>query len=272
MTPYGNRKISEKIMTSRCRPMFAACLLSAAPLVQAGDTSLSAADGAARVAGTVDEGWFAGAAGNPPAATLRKAGGGAGYAVATPERPPSDGTASTGSSDMFAGYRGTAGEFGYSALAHVHSYPGLRAGAGGAALLDGADGHTEVSAGLNWKSLYVRYDVVLSHDYLGIPGARGTGYFDVGARHRIGNATYLNLNAGDARVAGAGNALFDWKDLRAGFTRKLEDGWMMVLNVRRVYGNSAVADRRGMMMRPEGHNPALVRGHRGLVLTFKRGF
>jgi hypothetical protein len=273
MTRYGNRNMSGLTMMTRRRPMFAAAwLLAAAPLAQAGDASLSA-DGASARAPSVDEGWFAGAAANgTPAASpaVRNAGGA--LREAAVDRLPSDGVPSPAGSDMFAGYHGTAGGLGYSALVHVYNYPGLHAGAGGTGLLDGADGHTEMSAGLNWKSLYARYDVVLTRDYLGIPGARGTGYFDVGAHHPIGNATFLNLHAGDARVAGVGNALFDWKDLRAGFSRKLEDGWMMVLNVRRVYGNSALADRRGMMLRSEGHNPALARGHRGLVLTFNRGF
>jgi hypothetical protein len=248
-------------MITRCRPMLTACLLSAAHLAQASDGMLSA-DAASGTVASVDEGWTAGSAGNPAATRGTRA------ALRDADRSALDVAAAAPGSDtgseIYAGYHGKAGGLGYSALVRVRSYPGMR--------LDESDGHAELSAGVNWKSLYARYDLSFTHDYLGVGGARGTSYLDVGARHPIGDATFFNLHAGDARVAGNGNALWDWKDLRAGFSRKLEDGWMMVLNVRRVYGNSALADRHGLMLRSEGHNPALVRGHRGLVLTFKRGF
>lgn len=256
-------------MITRRRSMVCACsLMAAARLAQAGDASWSGTgDAAAPSVATVDEGWTAGASASPQGlrsarATLREpldAAGAAGEKAGVP---------AVASTDVYGGYRGLSGALGYSALVHLRSYPSIRSGR----VLDQADAHGELSAGLNWKSLYARYDLSFSGDYLGVAGARGTAYLDVGANHPIGHGTFLNLHAGDGHVAGPGNALWDWKDLRAGFSRKLEDGWMMVLNVRRVYGNSALADRRGAMLRSEGHNPALVRGHRGLVLTFNRGF
>jgi len=237
----------------RCLPAVA-WLLAAAPGAQAAEGVL---------AGDVDERWSAAA---PARVALQLPAGlvaGAGSArLAAPLAR--DGARE---SDVYAGYRGNAGPLAYSALLHYYSYPDL-----GATRLTGRYDHGELSAGLRWNAVYAHYDYVYTSDYLGIPDARGTSYLDVGANQPIGRATFLNLNAGDGRVAGARNALWDWRDLRAGFSRKLDDGWLMSLNYRRVFGNGLLADRYGGMMRMDTRVPGIGRGHKGLVLSFKRGF
>jgi hypothetical protein len=235
----------------------AACLLAMAPFAQAGDGSFSAETGErgtatpARIELGLPAGLTAGAA-----------------SVVLGDRLGRNGVRNTAvESDVYAGYRGKTGSLGYSALIHYYSYPDLHAlGAGG------RYDHGELSAGVSWHALYARYDYTFTNDYLGILDARGTSYVDVGARHAIGRSTYLNLNAGDGRVAGGGNALWDWRDLRAGFSRQLENGWTMKLNYRRVFGNGLLADRYGVAGRVESREPGIGRGHRGIVLSFKRGF
>jgi glycine/D-amino acid oxidase-like deaminating enzyme len=79
---------------------------------------------------------------------------------------------------------------------------------------------------LTWKSFYVRYNVSFMPEFFGITHARGSGYFDVGINHELGHGVTLNLHAGDGRVAGSGNAAWNWRDVRAGPTAKLDDRWM----------------------------------------------
>lgn len=231
----------------------AACLLAMAPFAHAGDG---------------DDSFLASQAEAAPAPSRIELGLPAGFAAGASSLPLGERLARAGAreSDVYAGYRGAAGGLGYSAFVHYYSYPELHALG-----KDGRYGHGEFSAAVSWKLLSARYDYTFTRDYLGIPDARGTGYLDVGARQAIGRSTFLNLNAGDARVAG-GNALWDWRDLRAGFSRQLEDGWTMALNYRRVFGNGLLANRYGAAGRVEGRELGVGRGHRGIVLSFKRGF
>ena len=71
---------------------------------------------------------------------------------------------------------------------------------------------------------------------------------------------------------GLGSGAFTWRDIRAGLTRKLDDGWTMALNYRRVYANKPLAERYSGAPAFEGLIPSVGRGRRGLVLTLNRGF
>jgi uncharacterized protein (TIGR02001 family) len=124
--------------------------------------------------------------------------------------------------DVYGGYSGSTGGLGYSAMAYYHMYPDARAGAGGR-----GDDYGELAAGLSYSWAYARYYRTVTRDFFGIADARGTGYLDVGVKHELGGVMTLNLHAGDGRVPGAGNGAMDWRDLKAGLSRKLEGGWSL---------------------------------------------
>ena len=134
--------------------------------------------------------------------------------------------------DVYGGYHGsTAGGIGYSGMVYYYMYPGARVGGDGRRYDYG-----EVAAGLSYRSLYARYYRTVTRDFFGIADARGSGYLDVGVRHEIGAAMTLNLHAGDGRVAGAGNGGMDWRDLKAGLSRKFEGGWALSGTYSRAFG------------------------------------
>jgi uncharacterized protein (TIGR02001 family) len=170
--------------------------------------------------------------------------------------------------DLYAGYAGAAGPLGYNATLTWYRYPGARVSA-----TNTSYDYGELQGGLSWKSLYAKYNYTFSRDFFGITGARGTGYLDVGANHELGHAMTLQLHAGDGRVAGAGNNVWDWRDLRAGLSKKLEDGWVAALNYTRAYGASGAYDRYTTGVARADGRPAIANvGRRALVLSLTRTF
>jgi uncharacterized protein (TIGR02001 family) len=170
--------------------------------------------------------------------------------------------------DLYAGYSGSAGPVGYNATVTWYRYPGARVSA-----TNTSYDYGELQAGLSWKSLYARYNVTFSRDFFGIPDARGTGYLDIGANHELGHALTLQLHAGDGRVAGAGNDIWNWRDLRAGLSRKFEGGWAAALNYTRAYGPSGAYERYTTGVARFDARPAVANvARRALVLSLTRTF
>lgn len=172
--------------------------------------------------------------------------------------------------DLYGGYRGTAGPLGWSALMQWTRFPGARSGATGTAY-----DYTELVAGVSWQALYARYNYTVSRDFFGIPDARGTGYLDVGAHHDIGRTLTLNLHAGDGHVAGSGNDAWSWRDLKAGLTHRLDEGWLMSLNYTRSLGANGAADRNAAALgvpRPGGPLGPAGLARRAVVLSLTRNF
>jgi uncharacterized protein (TIGR02001 family) len=161
---------------------------------------------------------------------------------------------------FYGGYRGAAGPLGYSVLTSYYSYPGARRG-----LTRTGYDFGEVSAGLEYRSMYARFNYTLTRDFFGVPDARGSRYLDLGLHQELGHTTSLMLHAGDGRVAGPGNGMWDWRDLKAGLSRKFENGWMLALNYTRAYGAAGPYDRYSAPM-------ALRTGRKALVLSMKRSF
>jgi hypothetical protein len=92
-------------------------------------------------------------------------------------------------------------------------------------------------------------------------------------RRDLGHAMSLMLHAGDGRVAGSGNGLFDWRDLKAGLNRKLENGWLVAMNYTRAYGAAGPYDRMALpMVRLDARPAYLSSGRRALVLSARRSF
>lgn len=170
--------------------------------------------------------------------------------------------------DVYGGYTGTAGAVGYNVSAIYYMYPGARIAA-----TDTRFDFGELSAGVTWKSLYAKYNVTFTHDFFGITNARGSGYLDVGINHEFGRGLTLNLHAGDGRVAGHGNGVWNWRDVRVGLTRKLDTRWTVAIAYSRAYGATDAYERFTTGV-PRDHGLPAVSdvSRRAVVLTVTRTF
>jgi len=137
--------------------------------------------------------------------------------------------------DLYGGYSATAGEIGYSVLLYQYIYPGARISATNTSF-----NYSELALGLTWRAAYIKYNYTLSKDFFGIINGRGTGYLDVGVNYDIGQGYTLNLHAGDGRVAGTGNDIWNWRDVKVGVTKALDGGWAVAGAVTRGKGATNV--------------------------------
>jgi len=170
--------------------------------------------------------------------------------------------------DLYAGYGGSVGPLGYNATLTWYKYPGAQVSA-----THTSYDYGELQGGLSWKSLYAKYNYTFTRDFFGITDARGTGYLDIGANHELGHALTLQLHAGDGRVAGSGNGIWDWRDLRAGISKKFEGGWVGTVNYTRAYAASGAYDRYTTGVARGDGRPAVSNvARRALVLTLTRNF
>jgi uncharacterized protein (TIGR02001 family) len=170
--------------------------------------------------------------------------------------------------DLYAGYSGSAGPVGYNATLTWFRYPGAQVSATRTSYDYG-----ELQGGLGWKSLYAKYNYTFSRDFFGIENARGTGYLDIGANHELGETFTLQLHAGQGRVAGAGNGIWDWRDLRVGLAKKFTGGWVAAVNYTRAIGATGAYDRYTTGVARAGGRPAVSNVARGAaVLSLTRTF
>ncbi|QGZ37952.1 uncharacterized protein (TIGR02001 family) [Pseudoduganella flava] len=137
--------------------------------------------------------------------------------------------------DLYGGYGGAVGDIGYSVLAYYYKYPGAVISATGTKF-----DYAELSFGLTYKMAYAKYNRTVTRDFFGITNARGTGYLDVGVNPELGNGWTLNLHAGDGRVAGAGNDIWNWRDAKAGVTKTLGGGWSASAALTRAWGKTDI--------------------------------
>lgn len=140
--------------------------------------------------------------------------------------------------DLYGGYAGAVGPVGVSLMLMHYRYPGARIGATGTRY-----DYTELVPGISYGPFYLKYNRTVSRDFFGIAGARGTGYLDTGANIALGGGYTLNLHAGDGRVAGSGNAIWDWRDAKAGVTRTFDGGWSIAAAYTRAWGATDAYDR-----------------------------
>ena len=139
--------------------------------------------------------------------------------------------------DLYGGYSGSVGDIGYSALAYYYKYPDAVISATGTRF-----DYAELSGGLTYKAFYAKYNRTVSRDFFGITNARGTGYLDVGMNQDLGDGWTLNLHAGDGRVAGAGNDVWNWHDAKIGATKTLGGGWSGAVAWTRAWGKTGIYD------------------------------
>ena len=137
--------------------------------------------------------------------------------------------------DLYAGYSSTAGDIGYSIILYQYLYPGAKVTS-----TDTTFNYTELSLGMTYKWAYAKYNYTISPHFFGVTHGRGTGYLDVGANLDLGGGYTLNLHAGDARVGGAGNEIWDWRDAKIGVTRAFNGGWTAAVALTRGWGATSV--------------------------------
>lgn len=138
--------------------------------------------------------------------------------------------------DLYGGYTGTLGQVGVSLMVVHYRYPG-------ASLAGVKYDYTELVPGLSYGAFYAKYARTVSRDFFGITNARGTGYLDIGANQDLGGGYTLNLHAGDGRVAGSGNDIWDWRDIKAGATKSFDGGWSVAAAYTRAWGATDAYDR-----------------------------
>lgn len=139
--------------------------------------------------------------------------------------------------DLYGGYTGSAGPLGYSALLYYYKYPGAQYRAT-ATTYD----YGELSLGLSYQVFYAKYNYTFTKEFFGISNARGTGYLDVGANVDLGQGYTLNLHFGDGRVAGSGNDVWNWRDLKVGASKALAGGWSVAGAFTKAKGKTAAYD------------------------------
>ena len=161
--------------------------------------------------------------------------------------------------DLYGGYAGSGAGVGYSATVFYYLYPGAEIAASKTKFDYG-----ELSLGLSYQFLYAKYNYTFTKDYFGITQARGTNYIDVGANYELGAGLTLNLHYGIGRVASKGaadNAIWNWKDSKAGISKAFADGWSLAGYYTKAQGATKVYDHytTGALNsagQPEFSNPA----------------
>jgi uncharacterized protein (TIGR02001 family) len=137
--------------------------------------------------------------------------------------------------DVYGGYFGTAGALGYSAQLYYYVYPGAEYTATATTYNYG-----ELAFGMTYKMLYAKYMHTFTPEFFGITHARGTGYLDLGANVDLGSGHTLILHAGNGRVAGDGNEIWNWRDAKVGVSRAWNGGWSASAAYTRAWGKTAV--------------------------------
>jgi uncharacterized protein (TIGR02001 family) len=139
--------------------------------------------------------------------------------------------------DVYGGYGGAVGDIGYSGMLYYYKYPGAEYRAT-ATKYD----YGELALGLTYRFLYAKYYYTVTRDFFGITGARGTGYLDAGANVDLGSGFTLILHAGDGRVAGAGNDIWNWRDVKVGASKVFDGGWTATAAYTRAKGATKAYD------------------------------
>jgi uncharacterized protein (TIGR02001 family) len=139
--------------------------------------------------------------------------------------------------DLYGGYTGKAGDFSYSALVYYYVYPGAEYTAT-ATTYD----YGEFSLGTTWKAFYAKYNYTYTKEFFGITNARGTGYLDIGANLDLGSGMTLQLHAGNGRVAGSGNDIWNWNDAKIGLAKAYDGGWTATAALTKAFPKTGAYD------------------------------
>jgi len=113
--------------------------------------------------------------------------------------------------DLYGGFRGTSGDFGYDLGVITYYYPGNKTSVK-------SPDTTEVYVGGSWKWLSVKYSHVVSenfigwYDYTNNRSSRGSHYLELNANYDLGDGWSLQGHVGHQRVKNVSDASYtDWK-------------------------------------------------------------
>lgn len=123
--------------------------------------------------------------------------------------------------DIYGGYKGTAGAFGYDVGVLTYNYPGSGKATGAA-----APDTTEVYAALTWNWLTVKYSQTTGSlfGWTQPDGSKtkGSGYLELNAAFDLGNGWGIAAHAGHQKVKGLDDA--SYTDYKVGVTKDLGFG------------------------------------------------
>ena len=139
---------------------------------------------------------------------------------------------------MYGGYAGATGPVGYSAQVIYYIYPGAEYAATATTYNYG-----ELVLGLTYKMLYAKYMHTYTPEFFGITNARGTGYLDLGANVDLGSGHTLIRHAGNGRVAGDGNGIWNWRDAKVGVSKAFSGNWSATAAYTRAWGKTGVYEQ-----------------------------
>ncbi len=134
--------------------------------------------------------------------------------------------------DLYGGYSGTAGDFGYSVIMLYYLYPGAEISSSKVKYDYG-----ELSFGMTYKMFTAKYNHTYTKDFFGFTDARGTGYLDLGANFDLGSGFGLQTHFGMGRVKNWSD--YDWKDYRVAVTKAIDGGWTATAALTRAKGDTA---------------------------------
>jgi len=113
--------------------------------------------------------------------------------------------------DLYGGFRGGSGDFGYDLGVITYYYPGNKTSVK-------SPDTSEVYVGGSWKWLSVKYSHVVSenfigwYDYANGRSSRGSNYLELNANYDLGGGLSLQGHIGHQKVKNVGEASYtDWK-------------------------------------------------------------
>ncbi|MBD5804099.1 hypothetical protein AZOA_35420 [Azoarcus sp. Aa7] len=112
--------------------------------------------------------------------------------------------------DVYAGYKGTMGDFGYDVGVLQYVYPGEFDSSWRSTIGLKNPNTLEGYLGLSWQFLSFKYSNSVTNLF-GAPDSKGSQYFDLSAAYEVMPGTTLNAHYGHQMIAGPVESYSDWK-------------------------------------------------------------
>ena len=120
--------------------------------------------------------------------------------------------------DLYGGYKFKAGALDWDLGALTYLYPGNTSG-----------NTTELYAATTWGPLTAKYSRVVSSKWFGVPGGKGTGYFEVNAEMEVASGITLVGHVGATQFSGGAkdNGAVNYSDYKLGVGFDLGSGFSL---------------------------------------------
>ena len=169
--------------------------------------------------------------------------------------------------DLYAGYAGTIGSFGYTAGFAYYAYPGSSAPTVNGRAYD----YAEVKLGTSYGIASLTGYVTVTNDWFGtFDDAQGSYYVDATLAPTLGANYTLQIHAGAGRVHNHSEA--NWTDAKLGITRALDGGWSVSGAVTRGWDEEAYWTGADFQRDPTGNIYSKRLGDPAVVLSVARVF